>query len=188
MDAANVTYGKPKVGGAIYSAPLGTTLPTDAKTELAATYKSLGYCSEDGVTNANSPESETVKAWGGNVVMATQTGKEDTFTYTLIEATNIDVLKEIYGEDNVSGDLTTAAGIAIESNSTEQEEHVIVIDMILKGGLLKRIVIPNGKITEVGEVSYNDSDAVGYATTVTAIPYTDENTHYEYIQDPAITT
>lgn len=188
MDAANVTYGKPKVGGAIYSAPLGTTLPTDAKTALAAAYKSLGYCSEDGLTNANSPESETVKAWGGVTVMATQTGKEDTFTYTLIEATNIDVLKEIYGAGNVTGDLATVAGIKIEANATEQEEHVIVVDMILKGGLVKRIVIPNGKITEVGEVSYNDSDAIGYETTVTAIPDEDENTHYEYIQDTAVTS
>ena len=43
MDAKNVTAAKPKVGGAVWRAPLGTALPTDAKTELDAAFKSLGY-------------------------------------------------------------------------------------------------------------------------------------------------
>ena len=40
-DAKLVTVSKPKVGGAVWRAPLGTTLPTDATTALDKAFKSL---------------------------------------------------------------------------------------------------------------------------------------------------
>ncbi|MHC5375758.1 phage tail tube protein [Enterococcus sp. LJL120] len=178
----NVSTAKPKVGGAIYSAPLGTALPTNASMELDKAFKSLGYISEDGLVNSNTPSSEKMKAWGGDTVAVVQTEKEDTFTYTLIETMNVDVLKEVYGTANVSGDLST--GITIKANSSELEEHSLVVDMVLKAGILKRMVIPTGKVSEIGEISYADADAIGYETTLDALPDEKGNTHYEYIQKP----
>ena len=178
--ATNVTAGKPKVGGAIYRAPIGTTLPTDATTTLDNAFVCLGYVSEDGLTNDNSPESEDIKAWGGDTVLTLQTSKEDTFGFTLIEALNIEVLKTIYGDDNVTGTLAT--GITVKANNKELDEYVWAIDMVLRGGALKRIVIPDGKVSEVGTITYADGDAVGYETTLGTSPDDQGNTHYEYIQ------
>lgn len=177
---ANVTTAKPKIGGAVYSAPLGTELPTDATTKLDDAFKALGYISDEVMTNSNSPESENIKAWGGVVVSSVQKEKTDTFKYMLIEALNLHVLKEVYGPDNVSGDLSS--GITIKANSKELPHHCLVIETVLKGGVLKRIVIPSGKVTAIAEITYNDGSVLGYGTTVTAFPNAADDTHYEYIK------
>ncbi len=174
-DKTKLTTGKPKVGGGLYAAPAGTTLPADATTALAEAFVCLGYVSEDGLKNSRENDEE-IKAWGGDVVLRTMTDK---FTYTLIEAMNVDVLKHVYGAANVSGTLAT--GIEITANANAQEEMVFVADLAFNEGVLKRIVVPRGQVTEVGEISYTDGEVVGYETTLQANADEDGNTHYEYI-------
>ena len=181
--ALNVSAGKPKATGAIWTAPLGTELPTDTDSELVG-FDCLGYCSDDGLTNSTDLESETIKAWGGDTVLTIQKSKEDKYKFKLIEVLNVDVLKFVYGSANVEGDLAT--GITLKANNTDVEEKTIVIDMIMRDNTAKRVVIPTCKISEIADIVYSDSAAVGYEVTVACTPDEDGNTHYEYIRKSVI--
>ena len=92
-DVMNVTAGKPKVGGAIFCAPVGTPLPTSTTDELNPAFSNLGYCSDDGLTNSTNLEVEEIKAWGGTTVLVIQKSKDDKYKFKLIEVKNVDVLK-----------------------------------------------------------------------------------------------
>ena len=177
----DVTAGKPKIGGHVWRAPIGTTLPTDATTALDAAFKDMGYISDDGVTNANTPETEVINAWGGTPVLTTQTSKSDTYELTFISVMNPEVLKMRYGDSNVNG-AALATGIAVTANAKELEDYSYVIEMIATGNVAHRVVIPTAKPSEFGDIVYNDSDPVGYETTLNCTADASGNTHYEYWQ------
>lgn len=178
---SNVSTGKPRVNGAIFRAPKGTALPTDAKTALSDAYKELGYVSEDGVTNSNDSESENIKSWGGTIVLTTKTEKDDDFKFGLIESLNLEVLKTVYGDANVTQE-SEGGMITVKVNATELPEMVYVIDVALAGNRIKRIVIPAGKLEELGDVVYKDEDPIAYEVTIKCLPDSTGNTHYEYIE------
>lgn len=179
-NAQNVTAGKPFTGGAVFVAPLGTTLPTTATEQLDAAFKNVGYISEDGVTNSNAPSTENTKAWGGDIVLNTLTEKPDTYGFSMLEVMNTEAIKTVYGAANVSGDLST--GITVHANSKEVPELAFVIDMIYKNNVRKRVVIPDANVVLSGDITYADGSAVAFPVTLNSYPDSNGDTHLEYIQ------
>ena len=139
----------------------------------------LGYVSDSGLTNSIGLENANVKAWGGDTVLNTMTSKTNELKFKLIEALNPDVLKVVYGDENVTGTLET--GITVKNKSLQLEGHAYVIDILMKNGAMKRIVAPEGTVTAIGDVTYKDDEVVGYDLTIGLVPDDDGVTAYEYI-------
>ena len=183
--ATNVSTSSPKITGAIYYAPLGTTLPTDAKTALDAAFKGVGYISEEGVTRSQSRSSNDIKEWGGGVVITVQTEYKESFKFKMIETLSDIVQKAVYGEKNVTGKLDGAStSMMVKHNALEPVANAWVIDTVMLDGTLSRIVVPNAKITELGDLAYKKDSAIGYDATLSAMLDANGNTSYDYYQAP----
>ena len=174
----NVTTAKPKVGGAVFVAPLGTALPTDATTALNEAFVSMGAISDEGYTITPTMTSGTIKEWGGTDVYTYDDEYGIEFKMKFIEGLSINVLKLIYGDDNVTGSLSD--GLKVKSNAKDRGEKSMVIEEILKNGTLSRTVIPCIKLKTLGEIPHKRNDAIAYDSTFGANADANGDTHITY--------
>lgn len=160
----NVVAGKPLATGGVWSGPLGTPLPVNESAALNGGLGSLGYVGEDGLTETQDRSTDKVRAWGGDTVKVLQTDFSLTYSFTLIESVKDSVLAEVHGTDNV----TSLAGKHAVKITSDQLPHRSYVFEVRDGDARIRIVVPDGQITEVGEISYSDGDVIGYPVTVEA--------------------
>jgi hypothetical protein len=162
--AANVLVGKPATTGGVLTAPTGSTLPTDASTALDPAFVGVGYLSDDGLTQTINADTTEIKAWGGDVVRRVQTSHEVTYQFTMIE-TSDGSLKAYYGDSNV----TTGTSTSIELKAGDMPHEVWDFE-IADGSTKVRVVVPDGQVTDRGDIVYKDDSSIAYQVTLTAYP------------------
>lgn len=178
-NASNVSFGKPKATGAVFVAPAGTALPTNATSSLDPAFKNMGYISDDGLVDSVKTDTSTVNAWGGAQVLVGQNTFGEMFTVKLLE-TKQDALAVYYGTSNVTVD--GSGNITIQMSSQELAQCVVVFETVMTGGRLRRLVVPNAKIVDrSGDITFRDKDPVMYPAVFVALPDSNGNTHTEYI-------
>lgn len=182
--AANVVAGTPLATGGILIGDLTATAPTTALSTLTG-FSAAGYIGEDGVTEANERSTDRIRAWGGDTVKVVQTEHNVTYQFTFLETLNADVLKAVYGEDNVTTTAATVSTgtlheVAVNASVLPHKSYVFEV----KDGNAKiRIYVPDGQITEVGEITYSDSEVVGYQVTVEAFADDLGNKAYKFLDN-----
>ena len=176
MDASEVTVGSAAVTGAIYVAPKGTTLPTDASTSLGGTWSLLGFTSDAGVRISESSSNNAIRAWEGRAeVYNLRTEYTESVSFMPIQC-NGDVAKLMWGENQV----TTATGtIAAKHTGKTLEPVCIVIETTPRENIVKRYCM-TAQLVERGEQTLDGTQVDGRTLTFNAVPDTDGVTMYEY--------
>ena len=171
----NVFAAMPKATGALLRGPLGTELPTSARQDITqiTDLVDLGFIGEDGFTQSESRSTDKKKAFGGTVVKVLQTDYSVTIQFAFLESINANVLKSIYGEDNVHvGTPEDPDEIVVHKNKKQSPHAAWVID-VFDGDALIRTTIGDGQITEIDDIVKVHTDTIAY--TVTMECFEDEN-------------
>ena len=174
----NVSSAKGVRGGYIFSAPVGTTLPTNIETNLDAAFKVLGYISEDGYKETIESDSEDIVDMNGDLMDSPQTSRVESAQLTLAEI-KAETLKVQYGEDNV----TDADGIiTVKHNGNSTTTRAYVLELVLKNGRRWRKVIPLGQSADLDDLTIAIGELCARALTMKYLTDTQGNTCYDYYE------
>ena len=177
MNAAQVTVGAAAATGAIFVAPKGTTLPTDATTALGNTFVLLGFTSDEGVQISEDGNTETIHAWEGRVaVYNVRTEYTESVSFTPIQC-NADVAKLTWGDDKVV--VGANGALAIKHHGGTLEPVVIAIETTPREDIVRRYV-GTFQLSERGEITLDGTQVDGRQLTFDAIPDANGVTMYEY--------
>lgn len=175
---ANVSAGKGIKGGYIFSAPVGTTLPTDIKTSLDPAFKVLGFISEDGYTETIEEDSEDLVDMNGDLMDSTNSNRVESAQFTLAEIKS-ETLKRQYGENNVTDENGL---ITVKHNGDSHPVFSYVLELALKNGRRWRKVIPMGQSSELDDLTVGSAELCQRAITIKYLTDEDGNTCYDYIE------
>lgn len=169
MNAEQVGVGSAKATGAIYVAPKGTTLPTDATTTLSG-FTLLGFTSDAGVQISESSSTESIRAWEGrSEVYNVRSEYTESVSFMPIQC-NADVAKLTWGDDKVTVDAS--GNIYAKHHGGNIEPVEIVIETTPRATIVKRYC-GTFQLTERGEQTMDGTQVDGRQLTFNAIA--DEN-------------
>jgi hypothetical protein len=180
---AEISASRAGATGALAYAVLGTALPTDATTALVAAYKGLGYIGEDGIAPARDISTDPVRDMNGDQVYTLQTEFSRTYEATLLQSTNVDVKKAIFGDTNVvvtAPTASTGTKITVQDKGV-QAPHVALVATTFDGQKTHRECSADAQITAV-EIGPLVGTAVR-SYTITYTIYKDSAGVYTYEYD-----
>ena len=190
-NTSDVRIGAPDQGttGAILHAPVGTALPTMAsisKTGVTVNGAFTGneYVSEDGLTLSPARSTTDIKDWSGSVVRKVLESFDGTLSWTMI-STDKNALEIAFGSKH----LTFSTANSSHGNQVQAALGAYLPDEYAWVFLMKdndaRIVIavPDGQVTEVGDVTFASNAAVGWNVTLACYPDSTGNSIYIITDD-----
>lgn len=175
---ANVSSAKGVKGGYIFSAPEGTTLPTDIKTQLNPAFKCLGFISEDGYVETVDEDADNINDMNGDVMDSTNSNRVESAQLTLAEI-KAETLKRQYGSDNVTDE---GGIITVKHNADSHDVFAYVLELVLKNGRRWRKVVPKGKSSELDDLTIASSELCQRALTMKYLTDEQGNTCYDYYE------
>jgi len=186
VDARNVWTGGPDqlTSGAILSAPLTATIPTDPLAGPYTGFTSCGYVSEDGLTLSLSRSFENIKDWSGSIVKRVLSEFDGTAKYAHLEV-NEQSLKNTFGDANVTVTAATPTKgkqIKVGIGAYDMPAKRFIFKM--KDGVARVVVVlPSATVTDTEDIVFVKNDAIKLGVTLGAAPDSTGKSIYIHTDD-----
>lgn len=187
VDASKVLVGTPDqlTTGAIMCAPVGTKMPelenvTPAAVELETAFKDAGYANSDGLTITTDNSTNDITDWSGGLVRRVLESSTVEVSWTMIQIDE-QSFKMAFGDDYVTAVAATAAHgnqlkAAIGAHLPGRKAWVFK----MKDGAARVLaLVPCGQVTALDDITFNATDPIGLAVTLSC--YNDEHGNALYI-------
>ena len=174
MGSNAVNLGAGAASGMFFHAVSGTALPTYPTETLGSAWKEVGFVAEDGITWHHGRSAEPLKDWSNSIRRQLQSDTIGTVAAPII-STTADVLKTIFGEDNVTEAVASADHGAL--TSVEVEEGVMsgeeaFLFLMKDGDDTFMLGTTAGFITALDDISFAPGAAITWNATVSADSWT----------------
>jgi hypothetical protein len=192
QNVAQLMAPSPRTSGSVLWGATTVTLPTTSYVALVGGtggLVDLGYLDENGLKQKEDRSNTDVFAWGGDLVGTLQDKYSRTMTFRLLQFNNSAVQAASHGISNVSvtaANTTAGNEISVKLNAALLDTRAWVFDGIY-GIQLCRVVIPIGRVVQVGEIDMTHKAYSSVECTLKAYPDAQRNHGYMYLNDGAVT-
>lgn len=196
VDSSKVLVGTPDqlTTGAIMCAPVGTKVPDLDDVKPAAVtidplFTSAGYVSKDGLTITPDYSTSDITDWSGALVRRVLESFTGEMSWTMIQVDE-DSFKMAFGDKYVTANKATSdhgnqLKGALGAHLPECKSWVFK----MKDGAARiLIVVPNGQVTGLDEISLNSTDPMGLAVTLSCYNDGTGNAIYILTDDGQVAT
>ncbi|GGK61213.1 hypothetical protein Sme01_02850 [Sphaerisporangium melleum] len=172
--------------GGAWAAPLGTAQPVDPRSAPASPWMAIGAISDDGLSMGFDEDSESFTPWGLSSPFRTVvTSSTRTFQFTMWETKRPVVRSLMFRQDIANLDPTDGVVSFAESGTVTPDRRSWIFD-IYDGENFERIYVPEGEITDRGDITAAQGEMQGYEVTVTAYPDSAGNISYRSYLAPEL--
>lgn len=162
--------------GAVLHAPVGTPLPdlddvTPSEVTVNEAFKDGGYVSSDGVTLTPDMSTSDINDWSGALVRRVLEAFNGEVSFTMIQSDG-ETFKMALGEDYVTvqaANSTHGNQVMAKFGAHLPDPEAWVFKM--KDGAARILIcLPNAQVTAMDEVTFNATDPIGWALTLSCYP------------------
>ena len=162
--------------GAVMHAPVGTQLPdlddiTPSEVTINEAFEDGGYVSSDGVTLTPDMSTSDINDWSGALIRRVLESFNGEVAFTMIQS-DATTFKMALGEEHVEVSAATAdhGNQVMAKFGAHLPDPEAWIFKMKDGAARILICLPNAQVTALEEVTFNATDPIGWAMTLSCYP------------------